>query len=124
VAVVPSLYEPFGFVALEAAILGAPLVVSRTGGLAEIVEDGVTGGEFAPGDVDDLADTLLEALEHPRRSRQRAAALESKRQQCQPGLVESRIARIARRQKPPNRANREALYKIAESQIAVNLYYK
>ena len=36
-AVVPSLYEPFGLVALEAAALGTPLVVARTGGLAEIV---------------------------------------------------------------------------------------
>ncbi|MEI6623721.1 MAG: glycosyltransferase family 4 protein, partial [Actinomycetes bacterium] len=49
VAVVPSLYEPFGLVALEAGALGIPLVVARTGGLADIVTDGVSGSTFAAG---------------------------------------------------------------------------
>jgi glycogen(starch) synthase len=44
--VVPSIYEPFGMVALEAASAGAPLAVASTGGLAEIVEPGVTGVTF------------------------------------------------------------------------------
>ena len=44
--VVPSFYEPFGLVALEAAAAGAPLAVSATGGLAEIVRPGVTGVTF------------------------------------------------------------------------------
>ena len=44
--VIPSLYEPFGMIALEAAAAGAPLAVARTGGLAEIVESGVTGVTF------------------------------------------------------------------------------
>ena len=34
---IPSLYEPFGIVALEALAAGAPLIVARTGGLAELV---------------------------------------------------------------------------------------
>ena len=46
--VVPSIYEPFGMVALEAAAAGAPLAVAATGGLAEIVEPGVTGVTFPP----------------------------------------------------------------------------
>jgi glycogen(starch) synthase len=53
--VVPSLYEPFGMVALEAAAAGAPLAVAATGGLAEIVEPGVTGVTFRHGDTDALA---------------------------------------------------------------------
>jgi glycogen(starch) synthase len=60
--VVPSLYEPFGMVALEAAAAGAPLAVADTGGLAEIVESGVTGVTFRRADADALAagvDTLL-----------------------------------------------------------------
>lgn len=60
--VVPSLYEPFGMVALEAAAAGAPLAVAATGGLAEIVEPGVTGVTFPHSDPDALAhavDTLL-----------------------------------------------------------------
>ncbi|WP_229399958.1 glycosyltransferase family 4 protein [Micromonospora okii] len=53
--VVPSLYEPFGMVALEAAAAGAPLAVASTGGLAEIVEPGVTGVTFPHSDPDALA---------------------------------------------------------------------
>ncbi|MFE0588282.1 glycosyltransferase family 4 protein [Micromonospora echinospora] len=53
--VVPSLYEPFGMVALEAAAAGAPLAVAATGGLAEIVEPGVTGMTFPHSDPDALA---------------------------------------------------------------------
>jgi glycogen(starch) synthase len=60
--VIPSIYEPFGLVALEGAALGAPLVVARTGGLAEFVEDGVTGRIFEPGDVADLARAATSAV--------------------------------------------------------------
>ena len=42
-AVLPSHYEPFGIVALEAAATGAPLVTSNVGGLGEAVIDGETG---------------------------------------------------------------------------------
>jgi glycogen(starch) synthase len=73
VAVVPSLYEPFGFVALEAMALGTPLVAARTGGLAEIVEEGRTGRTFAAGDPAELAAVLLDSLAHPRRARAVAA---------------------------------------------------
>jgi glycogen(starch) synthase len=54
-AVVPSRYEPFGMVALEAAAAGTPVAVAEVGGLAEIVTDGVTGVRFAPGDPAALA---------------------------------------------------------------------
>ena len=65
VLVVPSLYEPFGLVALEGAALGTPLVVARTGGLAEFVEDGTTGRTFAPGDVADLTRAVSAAIVDP-----------------------------------------------------------
>ncbi|WBB99431.1 glycosyltransferase family 4 protein [Solwaraspora sp. WMMA2080] len=55
---VPSVYEPFGMVALEGAAAGAPLAVSATGGLAEIVEPRVTGMTFQPKDPDGLADAV------------------------------------------------------------------
>ena len=72
VAVVPSLYEPFGFVALEAIVLGAPIVVASTGGLATIVDDGLTGWQFEPGNVPALAGAVRAALSDPREARQRA----------------------------------------------------
>ena len=46
VVVVPSLYEPFGLVALEAQPAGTPVAVADTGGLRELVEPGVTGLRF------------------------------------------------------------------------------
>ncbi|MDG4796813.1 glycosyltransferase family 4 protein [Micromonospora sp. WMMD1082] len=60
--VVPSLYEPFGMVALEAAAAGAPLAVARTGGLAEIVEPGVTGVTFPHSDPPALAGAVGQLL--------------------------------------------------------------
>jgi glycogen(starch) synthase len=53
-AVFPSLYEPFGIVALEAMGAGIPVVVSATGGLDEIVQDGYNGLKFMPGSSDSL----------------------------------------------------------------------
>ncbi|HEV2800649.1 MAG TPA: glycosyltransferase family 4 protein [Pyrinomonadaceae bacterium] len=42
-AVVPSVYEPFGYAAVEAMAAGLPVVASDAGGLSEIVVDGETG---------------------------------------------------------------------------------
>jgi glycogen(starch) synthase len=61
-AVVPSIYEPFGLVALEAAAAGTPLVVADVGGLRELVEHGITGLRFTPGDVAALADSVSALL--------------------------------------------------------------
>jgi glycogen(starch) synthase len=60
--VVPSIYEPFGMVALEAAAAGAPLAVAATGGLAEIVEPGVTGVTFPAKDPSGLAHAVSSLL--------------------------------------------------------------
>jgi len=63
--VFPSLYEPFGIVALEAMSAGVPVVVSKTGGLDEIVDDGVNGLEFTPGSAESLAQALQRLLDEP-----------------------------------------------------------
>ncbi len=55
VSVVPSLFEPFGIVALEAMAARSPVVVSDTGGLSEIVEHEVTGVKVYPNNPDSLA---------------------------------------------------------------------
>ncbi|MEM2103457.1 MAG: glycosyltransferase family 4 protein [Candidatus Bathyarchaeia archaeon] len=54
VSVVPSLYEPFGIVALEAMAAKSPVVVSDTGGLSEIVEHDVTGVKVHPASPESL----------------------------------------------------------------------
>jgi glycogen(starch) synthase len=63
--VFPSLYEPFGIVALEAMSAGVPVVVSKTGGLDEIVEDGVNGLEFQPDSAESLANAIQSLLDEP-----------------------------------------------------------
>jgi glycogen(starch) synthase len=70
--VLPSRYEPFGIVALEAAAAGAPLVASRAGGLGDIVVDGVSGVSFPPGDVPALARAVGSVLADPAAARRRA----------------------------------------------------
>jgi glycogen(starch) synthase len=73
--VVPSLYEPFGMVALEAAAAGAPLAVARTGGLNEIVKPGVTGLTFPAKDTAALADSVSDLLaDEPEAQRMAARA--------------------------------------------------
>lgn len=64
VAVFPSLYEPFGIVALEGMATNTPVVVSDTGGLSEIVEHGVDGLKAYTGSASSLADNILTILKN------------------------------------------------------------
>jgi len=76
VVVVPSLYEPFGIVALEASAARTPLVVARTGGLDDLVEARIATASFPPGDVVELTEAIRSVLDDPdaaRRHAQRAA---------------------------------------------------
>lgn len=65
VAVIPSLYEPFGIVALEAMAAQTPVVVSDTGGLGEIIKHQVNGMKFYSGNSNSLADCILHCLLDP-----------------------------------------------------------
>ncbi|HHX18559.1 MAG TPA: glycosyltransferase family 4 protein [Clostridium sp.] len=68
VAVFPSLYEPFGIVALEGMVANVPVVVSDTGGLSGIVEHGVDGMKSYTGNANSLADSILEILHNPEKA--------------------------------------------------------
>ncbi|MEV5649654.1 glycosyltransferase family 4 protein [Nocardia sp. NPDC052254] len=72
--VLPSRYEPFGIVALEAAAAGTPLVTSTAGGLGELVVDGITGASFEPADVSGLVEAVTAVLDDPTAAQQRAYA--------------------------------------------------
>lgn len=65
IACFPSLYEPFGIVALEAMAAHVPVVVSDAGGLPEVVENNVTGLTTYAGSPNSLADGLLQILHEP-----------------------------------------------------------
>jgi glycosyltransferase involved in cell wall biosynthesis len=58
-------YEGFPLVLAEAFACGVPVVASRLGSMAEIVEDGRTGLFFTPGDSDDLAAKVEWGFTHP-----------------------------------------------------------
>ncbi|HBC93422.1 MAG TPA: DUF1957 domain-containing protein, partial [Pelotomaculum sp.] len=65
VAVFPSLYEPFGIVALEAMAAQVPVIVSDTGGLSEVVSHGMDGYKAPPARPDLLAYYIREILINP-----------------------------------------------------------
>lgn len=64
IAVFPSIYEPFGIVALEGMVAGIPVVVSDTGGLREIINHYEDGMKFYSGNSNSLADCIIELLKN------------------------------------------------------------
>lgn len=83
--VLPSRYETFGYVYVEAMSCARPVIGCRAAGPLEIVEDGVTGSLVAISDPDDLAAKMRAYLDEPGRlqaqgkaARQRAVELFSK----------------------------------------------
>jgi D-inositol-3-phosphate glycosyltransferase len=76
VVVMPSFYESFGMVALEAMACGTPVIASQVGGLAFLVQDGITGYTIPSDDHDILCDRLTAILgdEELRRKMGKAAS--------------------------------------------------
>ena len=72
-AVFPSIYEPFGIVALEAMAAKCPVVVTAVGGLKDVVVHNETGIVVYPNNPDSLAWGIVHTLKNPGWSRQRVA---------------------------------------------------
>lgn len=121
--VVPSIYEPFGMVALEAAAAGAPLAVSATGGLAEIVQPGVTGVTFPARDTPALADAVSGLLADARAARRMAAEAKQMvhERYAWPSIAASTAAayRATIADAPPNRAEARAKLAVRRPTIVV-----
>jgi glycosyltransferase involved in cell wall biosynthesis len=64
-AVFPSLYEPFGIVALEAMAMMCPVIVSDVGGFSEMVKHMETGITVYPDDANSIAWGILQTLNYP-----------------------------------------------------------
>lgn len=64
IAVFPSLYEPFGIVALEAMLAGKPTIISNTGGLKGLVQHKKSGMLMSPGCSECLIEQIMYLLEN------------------------------------------------------------
>lgn len=79
IAFVPSTWsEPFGIVALEAMMMGRPVIASRIGGLTDIVVDGETGLLVPAGDSHALSQAMQDLIDDPEK-RERMGAMGKKR---------------------------------------------
>jgi D-inositol-3-phosphate glycosyltransferase len=92
--IMPSHYESFGMVALEAMACGRPVIASEVGGLAFLIKDGETGYHVPDRDPAALADRICELLTDPLRrealGRQAAAAAQAYAW----GIIAQRIVRV------------------------------
>lgn len=71
IAVLPSTFEPFGFLTNEAMVYSMPVLVSeRCGSAADLVIDGLNGFRFDPSNQPDFTSKLLWFMDHPEKFRQ------------------------------------------------------
>ena len=102
--VVPSIYEPFGLVALEAMASGCPCLVADTGGLREVVPHEEVGLRFRSRDPRSLADVAIRVLaddELGRRHRGRGLRARAQLRLGGRGRADRGRLRTARGRRPP-----------------------
>ena len=74
IVLMPSLFEGLPVVAIEAALVGRPLIATRVGGISEIVRHGKTGLLTEPGDLQEFIDATTSLLEAPELAARMGAA--------------------------------------------------
>ena len=93
----PSEYESFGLAALEAMACEVPVVASNSGGLTELMEDGVTGFLVDVGDVQTMAARGIDVLTNADAAREIGAqARERAVQKFNPELIVGEYERLYR----------------------------
>lgn len=96
VLLVPSRREPWGRVAAEAQLMGRPVVAARAGGLPEIVDDGVDGLLYEPGNIDELERCLRRLVDDPALRRRFGQAGRSKAAHYDPEVNAAHVAAALR----------------------------
>jgi D-inositol-3-phosphate glycosyltransferase len=94
--IMPSHYESFGMVALEAMACGTPVIASEVGGLAYLVQDGVTGFHVPDREPDELAGKMCLLLSNPALRREMSAAATQHAQEYAWPLIADRIRALYR----------------------------
>ncbi len=88
----PSQLETFGLAATEAMASGVPVVGARVGGIPDVVQEGVTGYTFAPGDVEALVQAVRRvAMDRDRLPEMAAAARSFAETQTWPAMMDGVI---------------------------------
>ncbi|PDW03466.1 glycosyltransferase [Candidatus Viridilinea mediisalina] len=108
VVAVPSHYESFGMVALEAMAAGAAVVASKAGGLALTIEDGRSGLLFPVDDHQALAHLLAHLLDHPDEAARLRDAARARAAEFGWGTIARRISGLYAEQIDLRRAARTA----------------
>jgi len=93
----PAPWEGFGLVGIEAWAHGRPIVVSRGAGVAELVIEGVNGYTTRPGRVAELADRIIDLLDHPDQSERMGASGIATARRCHVDRAETRHREIFER---------------------------
>jgi D-inositol-3-phosphate glycosyltransferase len=94
--VVPSQYESFGLVALEAMACGTPVVASQVGGLAFLIQDGVTGYTVPVDDPQALADRLTTLINDPELRQRMGERAASKAREYSWQIIADRVLNVYR----------------------------
>jgi glycogen(starch) synthase len=94
--VLPSLYEELGTVLLEAMWVGLPIVASRTGGIPDVIEDGINGLLVPPGDPHTLAGAIDRVLGTPDLARRLAEAASQRAKEYDWEVLAERVLKVYR----------------------------